>query len=168
MRTALTNILFLLLAINIYGQPFASISVITEKGITDIPSYNRENTIYFSIKDFSDAASVDYFYNPNNGKIELKFDQYLVKITAKNPYFIITEKSSGKQSIYQLPTSSYVFGDKIFIPLNFSIGPLEKALGKELNFSVPITLQAGDTVNVETTVNFYSKESKLYNKLLQC
>ena len=90
MRTKLHYILILLSAANIFAQPFGNISVITDKGIKDIPSYNREKTVYFSIRDFADAASINYFYNKKNGKIELKFDDYLLKITAKNPYFVIT------------------------------------------------------------------------------
>jgi N-acetylmuramoyl-L-alanine amidase len=138
------NLIFLFSAVNIFAQPFGNLSVITEKGIKDIPSYDREKTVYFSIRDFAEAASVNYFYNEKNGKIELKFDDYLLKITAKNPYFVITERVSGNQKIYQLPTSSYIFNNRIFIPLLFSIEPIEKAWGKRLSFSTPNKLIVGD------------------------
>jgi N-acetylmuramoyl-L-alanine amidase len=158
MRTKLLYILIILSATNICAQPFGNISVITDKGIKDIPSYDREKTIYFSIRDFADAASINYFYNQKNGKIELKFDNYLLKITAKNPYFVITKRTTGRQTIYQLPTSSYIFNDKIFIPLIFSIGPIEKAWGKELNFSEPKKIIVGSNIDVSDVKFFTDKE----------
>ncbi len=158
MRTKLLCILILLSAVNSFAQPFGNISVITDKGIKDIPSYKREKVVYFSIQDFADATSINYFYNKKNGKIELKFDNYLLKITSKNPYFIITERTTGSQTIYQLPTSSYVFNDRIFIPLIFSIDPIEKAWGKKLNSSEPNKIIVGNNIDVSDVKFFADKE----------
>jgi len=157
MRAKLLYILFLIQAANIFAQSFDYISVISDKGITDIPTYNREETVYFSVNDFADATSTNYFSNKKNGKIELKFDDYLLKITAKNPYFVITNRVTGHQTIYQLPTSSYIFDDKIFIPLIFSIDPIEKAWGKELNSSDPRKIIVGNNFDVNA-VQFFTHE----------
>jgi len=158
MRTILLHILITLSAASIFAQPFGNISVITDKGIKDIPSYDREKTVYFSVQDFADAASINYFYNKKNGKIELKFDNYLLKITAKNPYFVITDKTTGRQIIYQLPTSSYIFNDKIFIPLVFSINPIENAWGKKLNSSDPKKIIVGNSFDVSDVKFFTQRE----------
>ncbi|MFC2094265.1 N-acetylmuramoyl-L-alanine amidase [Bacteroidota bacterium] len=154
MKTKFLCILILLSAANIFAQPFDYISVISDKGIKDIPSYKREKTVYFSIRDFADAASINYFYNRKNGKIELKFDNYLLKISAKNPYFVITERSTGSKIIYQLPTSSYIFNGRIFIPLIFSIDPIEKAWGKRIYLSEPKKIIVGKNFGV-SDVNFF-------------
>ena len=158
MRAKLLYILILLSGVNIFAQPFGNISVITENGIKDIPSYKREKTVYFSIRDFADATSINYFYNKKNGKIELKFDDYLLKITAKNPYLIITKRTTGIQTIYQLPTSSYIFNDKIFIPLIFSISPIENAWGKKLSYSEPNKIVVGNNIGVNDVKFFVDKE----------
>ena len=158
MRAILLYILILLSGINIFAQPFGNISVITDKGIKDIPSYNREKTVYFSIRDFADATSINYFYNNKNGKIELKFDDYLLKITAKNPYFVITERTTGSQTIYQLPTSSYILKDKIYIPLIFSINPIENAWGKRISYSEPNKIIVGDNIGVNDVKFFVDNE----------
>ena len=150
MKKILVYIIFLLPALNLYGQPSGYVSVITGNKITDVPAFEREKTVFFSIRDFSDAASINYFYNPSNGKIELQFDDYLFKITARNPYFIVTERSSGKNHIYQLPTSSYVLNDKIFIPVKLSIIPLEKAWGKKISFTAPGKLIIGKDINIKS------------------
>ena len=148
MRNKLLYILFFVFSANIFPQQFGKISVVTEKGIKDIPSYNREKAVYFSVKDFAEATSSNYYYNDKNGKIELKYENYLLKVTAKNPYFVITERETGKQTIYQLPTSSYIFNDVIFIPLISSIQPIEFAWGKKLTFSSPYKLIVGNKIPV--------------------
>ena len=148
MRNKLLYILFFVFSANIFPQQFGKISVVTEKGIKDIPSYNREKAVYFSVKDFAKATSSNYYYNDKNGKIELKYENYLLKVTAKNPYFVITERETGKQTIYQLPTSSYIFNDVIFIPLISSIQPIEFAWGKKLTFSSPYKLIVGNKIPV--------------------
>ena len=148
MRKNLLYIIIFISSVNIFPQSFGKLSVVTESGIKEIPAYNREKTIYFSIKDFAEATSSNYYYNDKNGKIELKFDNYLLKITAKNPYYVITERESGKQIVYQLPTSSYIFDDVIFIPLVSSIKPIEQAWGKRLTFNSPSKLVVGNKIPV--------------------
>lgn len=143
MKVFVLYIVLLLAPVTLIAQSFGKLSVITEKGISEITSYNREGTYYFDIEDFAVAASINYFFNQKNGKIELKFDNYLLKITAKNPYFVITERTTGDQTVYQLPTSSYIFDGKIFIPLLFSIKPIEQSWGRKVTFSSPNKIVVG-------------------------
>jgi N-acetylmuramoyl-L-alanine amidase len=163
MNAKFVYILLILIPINILAQPFGKLSVITEKGIKEIHSYDREKTVYFSIKDFAEAVSINYFYNQENGKIELKFDNYLLKITAKNPYFVITERTTGNQTVYQLPTSSYIFDGQIFVPLVFSIDPIEQAWGKQLTFNTPNKLIVGSDTETKET-KFFADEIKYLPK----
>jgi hypothetical protein len=71
------------------------IAVISDKGTKHIPVYLREGSVYFSLKDFALALSVNHYHSKNTGKIELKFKRYLLKATGKNPYIIITPRSTG-------------------------------------------------------------------------
>jgi N-acetylmuramoyl-L-alanine amidase len=160
MRKNLLYILIFISSVNIFSQPFGKISVVTKTGTKEIPTYNREKTLYFSIKDFADATSSNYYYNDKNGKVELKYENYLLKVTAKNPYFIITERETGKQIIYQLPTSSYIFNNAIFIPLASSIKPIEFAWGKRLTFNTPSNLIVGDKIpDLETPFSIDKTET---------
>lgn len=111
-----------------------NIALVTGKGTTYIPAYIREGTVYLSLNDFADVLSINSFFNKDNGKIELKFDDYLFKATVKNPYLIVTPRSTGKSAVYQLPTSSFYIDEKIFIPVLYSLAPLQTAIGKKINF----------------------------------
>lgn len=147
MRRLPLYIFILLIITKINAQSYGELSVITASGTTQIPTYTREHTIYFSIKDFAEASSINYYYNEKNRKFELKFENYLLKITARNPYYVITERATGKQNIFQLPTSSYYQDGRIYIPLLASIRIIGLVYGKELIFSAPNKLLVGNNLS---------------------
>jgi len=104
----------------------------------DIPVYIRQGTLYFSLKHFADALSISSYYNSKSGKSELKFPLYSFKVTAKNPYIILTPETSDEApDVYQLPTSSYVIKGQIYIPAEYSVKALSKASGLRISFKKP-------------------------------
>lgn len=145
-------ILFIVLQSVIFGQSSNNVLVVTKDGMKNIPAYIREGTIYFSIRDFAEALSVSYFYNENTQKIEVKFDNYFVKISARNPYVVLKEKSGDKEFITQLPTSTYYINSKIFVPLEYSLKTISKAFGKELSFQEPNKIVIGEVKPEQITV----------------
>jgi N-acetylmuramoyl-L-alanine amidase len=121
-----------------------------------VPVYYRQGTIYFPIKHFADAISANYYYNENNGKIELKFDRYNLKITAKNPYFVLTSRENKETKSLQLPTSSYLINNQIVIPLVYSIKILQSASGLDLKYEKPGKLIIKGNIGTEevTSLNY--------------
>lgn len=91
MRYFLT-ILILSFSFLSFGQDGNNVLIVTKDGMKNIPAYIREGTVYFSLKDFADALSINYYYNEDAQKIEVKFDRYSVKASAKNPFFSINRK----------------------------------------------------------------------------
>lgn len=134
---SLLIILILLFSFFSFAQDGNKILVVTKDGMKNIPAYIREGTIYFSLKDFADVLGVNYYYNDDTQKIEVKFDRYTLKASARNPFFVLTEKNSKNQIVSQLPTSTYYVNKKVFVPLLYSIKSIEMALGMELRFEVP-------------------------------
>ena len=144
MKMRFTILLLLLVSIPIISQN--NVAVITEKGTRYIPAYIREGTVYFSLNDLAEALSINSYFNLNNGKIELKFDEYLFKASIKNPYLIVTPRTTGISKIYQLPTSSFFIDKKIYIPALYSIEPLQTVFGKKLKFEKPNKLLIGEGI----------------------
>ena len=97
-----------------------------------------KGTIYFSFKDFADVLGVNYYYNEDAQKIEVKFDKYYVKASAKNPFFVLNEKNGEQQIIIQLPTSTFLINNKVYVPLIYSLNAFEHAFGKELDYDILI------------------------------
>ncbi|GBD88816.1 N-acetylmuramoyl-L-alanine amidase AmiA precursor [bacterium BMS3Abin03] len=139
-------ILFFLLFANATAQNFDMVYIQSGGTVKPIPAYTREGILYFSIRDFAEALNINYFFNEKNGKFELKFNNYLLKVTSKNPYLVITERVSGSQWIFQLPTSSYYLKQLIFVPLKYIIGPVAKAYGREIIFAQPNKLIIGGKI----------------------
>jgi len=123
----------LFFSFKVYTQSISQIEITNEKRSEFIPAYEREGMIYFSIKHFADALSINYYYNAETGKIELKFEDYSLKFTERNPFVVLTDKNK-QVKIIQLPTSAYLVDDILFIPAAYCIGLLQKVYSNELQF----------------------------------
>jgi len=130
-----TILLFLLFSfVSSFAQQNEVVTIVTDKGNKNVPALVREGIIYISIADLAEALSINYFVNDITGKVELKSNYLLLKSTPKNPFLIVTPRSTGIPKVYQLPVSTYIKNEKTFIPILFSLDPLETILEHELKF----------------------------------
>ncbi|MDP2365973.1 MAG: N-acetylmuramoyl-L-alanine amidase, partial [Ignavibacteria bacterium] len=143
MRSYLIIFFISLLFFQTLAQDGNNVLVVTKDGMKNIPAYVREGTVYFSLKDFADVVGVNYYYNEDAQKIEVKFDKYFLKASARNPFFVLSEKNGDKQFVIQLPTSAYLISNKVFIPLIYSLKAIEQAYGKELKYDAPNKIVIG-------------------------
>ncbi len=148
MKSHLILILVSLFVLSTFAQEGNNVLVVTKDGMKNIPAYVREGTIYFSLKDFADAVGVNYYYNEQAQKIEVKFDRYYVKASAKNPFFVLSEKNSDKQLVIQLPTSTFLINNKVYVPLIYSLNAFEQAFGKELKYEYPNKIVVGNAKEI--------------------
>lgn len=137
MNKLLSIILFILINFSIFPQENYQIIIEESSKITSVPAYLREGAYYLSLKDFADKFQINYYYNQAAKKIELKNDRYLLKVSSRNPFVVITDKKENSQETFQLATSTYYVADKIFIPLKYSIDVLEKFSGSKIKFEAP-------------------------------
>lgn len=142
-------LLILLFSVTAAAQEVKNLELITDKGTKYIPVYVREGTVYFSAKHFAESLPTNFYFSERTNKFEFKFSDYLLKVTARNPYLIITKRNSGNQLVYQLPTSCFVFDNRIYIPAKYSAQPLQIALQKEVRFEEPNKLIIGNPVSTQ-------------------
>ncbi len=116
----------------IFAQNADEIVLNTSKGTSYIPVYIRQGIIYFSINHFADATSASYYINDETKKIELKYPKHNLKITGQNPFLILTSKDNKTEKIFQLPTSTYILNNNIYIPLRYAINILREASGQDI------------------------------------
>lgn len=102
-----------------------------------LPAFIREGTYYLSVKDFADNFQINYYYNQSAKKIELKNENFLLKVSSRNPFLILRERKTNSQEVFQLATSTYYVADKIFIPLSYSTEVLQKFFGRVLKYEAP-------------------------------
>ena len=150
MKSCLIIFLICIYFFNAFAQDGNNVLVVTKDEMKNIPAYVREGTVYFSLKDFADAVGVNYHYNEDAQKIEVKFDKYSIKTSARNPFLVLIEKNGEKQIVIQLPTSTYLVNKKVYVPLIYSLSALGQAYGKELKYEAPNKIVIGK-VKDETT-----------------
>ena len=143
-------LLFLLLTLAVFPQVSERLAVVSSAGTKYIPAYERQGTLYFSVIHFAEALSINYYFNADAQKIELKFSSYNLKITSKNPFIVLTGRGSDYSEEYQLPTSTYFFDDLIFIPLNYSFDIIKKASEGNLLLEGGKIVMKGEIIPVET------------------
>lgn len=124
--------LLLYLPVVISAQTKNELTLVTSGGISHLPVYERQGIVYFSINHFADASSASYYINDETKKIELKYSRHNLKITGQNPFIVLTSKDHKIEKIYQLPTSTYIINNSIFIPLSYSIQILREASGQDI------------------------------------
>jgi N-acetylmuramoyl-L-alanine amidase len=132
------KILFLFLfytAISIC-QDKSQIGIVLGKETTYIPVFIRQGMTYLPVQLFADVLGIKYTLLHNDESIKFYFPQYNLIVTSKNPYLIL-ESKENLQEIVQLPTSTYIINNHIYVPLNYSMKTLKKALGTSIDFKEP-------------------------------
>ncbi len=112
---------------------------------------SRNSFVFVSGKELASLLSANIFYNNEAAKLEMKFPEYTIKLTAKNQFLIITNRTDNTTTIYQLPISTLLIGEDIFIPLKYCENYLSLAFGKQLLFD-------NSSKNLKITNEQYSPE----------
>ena len=138
-------ILFFTSAIFVRAQDH--LEIVTGNSEYSIPVYIRQGTVYFSVNHFAEVLDIKYNYDQQLGKIELSFPEKNMIVTSKDPFIVLASKDYKQKDIYQLPTSTYSFNDKIYIPLVYSLDILKIALKEDLEYQKPGKLLIKDGKN---------------------
>ena len=141
------KIFFLILLLFSFGNSLAqqveNLFVVSDKGTKSVSAWMKEGILYVSISELAEALTINYFENESTGKVELKSNYFLLKSSPRNPFIVVTPRSSGTPKVYQLPTSTYFRGNETFIPLPFLLDPLEIIVERKLKFEKPNRLIVG-------------------------
>jgi N-acetylmuramoyl-L-alanine amidase len=147
MKKIFFTVLLIISFVHSFAQKLESLTIITDKGSKNIPVWMHEGVVYVSISELAGALSINYYESEKTGKIEIKSNYFLLKSTPGNPFLILTSRSTGIPKVYQLPKSSYIKNNKTFIPLTYSLGPLEVIVDHKLKFEKPDKLVVGSQIN---------------------
>ena len=129
-------LLFLFYAAICFCQNNSEIGIVTGEKTTYIPVYKRQGMVYIPVKLFADVLGIKYTVLTENNKIKFHFPRYNLILTSQNPY-LVSESEDKLQEIVQLPTSTYLLNNNIYVPLTYSLKILEKALGTFIYYKPP-------------------------------
>ncbi len=127
---------FLLISINfIHPQRLLKLSISID-GTTERVSYlSRKGTDFVSAKELATILSGNYYYSKETAKLELKFDNYKIKVTGRTQYLVLIDRADNSQHVYQLPISTLLVRGDVLIPLVYCINYINLAFGKELVYN---------------------------------
>ena len=151
--------IFFVLACFLNAQTVTQLQIIIDTKTFYVPVYDREGTIYFSVKTFADVLSVNNIYDSKTEKIKLNFPDYTLYVTGNDPFLVLQKKKGGEQTVIQLPTSTYLVNSQIYIPLKYSLETLIKVSGKDMSFLEPDKLIINKNESQQTLKSGSSKPS---------
>lgn len=127
-------LILLLITSNINAQRMLKMSLNINDRTEHISYLTRGGISYASAKEISLALGGNYYYNNEAAKIELKFSSYNLKITARNQFFVLINKSDNSQQVIQIPISTLIAKDDVLILMIYSTKLLSIAYGKEISY----------------------------------
>lgn len=125
----------LLLITSINGQRLLKVSVSKNGKKGQVSSIVRNEMTYISAKDISKILSGNYYYNPTAAKVEMKFDNFNLKVTAKNQFIVLTDKNENKNVVFQIPISTLLINNDVFLPIDYTLKYIEIAYQKKLKYN---------------------------------
>ena len=143
--------LFISLVSVVEAQRLLKISVNVGSETKYVPYLDRKGTTFVSARELAKAISGNYYYNNDAAKLELKFNRYSLKVTARNQFIVLVSRGDNSQYIFQLPISTMYLKNDVYIPLIYCVQYLNLASERELVFddrakSVNVTNRAINTV----------------------
>lgn len=119
-RLQWTSSLFCLFLLPAYGSASpdtVSIAVKIESGPPVlIQALERSNLVFLSLNDFIRLFEFPSSTNVTVRKTEFRLAFHRVKVTAENPYLVITDLSSNAASVVQLSAETFIDRDNYFVP----------------------------------------------------
>lgn len=119
-------IILVLLPLSLNAQR-TQLTVVTDKGVNYLPAYERQGTIYFSIKHLAESLNIPYYFDNKSGKIEIRFPYQHLRFTHRNPVIVIINAADRQSKVHQLPTSTYLIDNEIYVPLVYTASVIEGA-----------------------------------------
>lgn len=99
-----------------------------------ISAFESNNLIYCSAKNIAMGLNLNYYYNKEAEKLEIKFKNFNIKFTANNHFIIVTDRRDNNQKIYQLPQSVKKVNEDLYIPIQYTEEYLTYAYGTKFKY----------------------------------
>lgn len=109
------------------------ITVKYNKSETAVTSYSKNNIVYIPLKKFMECLSVKTYVEDN--KVFVPGKNKKAVFSLNNPFVIVTDQNNNDSGIYQLPSLPIAYEKALYIPLEYSLGYIEKVLGLKITYN---------------------------------
>lgn len=137
-RRARLTLLFLLPFSLLLVAKAENISVRVQFGTqsASISGYDSSGVVYVSVKEYSNALSLQTFENAAWKKIEIRLQRHRIKLAAVNPFVSITNSDDGTSSTYQFANEVLFLDSTFYAPAHQFATLLERLSGVSATLSV--------------------------------
>jgi N-acetylmuramoyl-L-alanine amidase len=150
---------FILVSFSTSAQRLLKMSV-SINGKTERVSYiTKKGIAYVSSKELANILSGNYYFNEDAAKLEFKFANYKLKVTAKNQFIVLISRVDNNSLVFQLPISTLLLKRDVYIPLKYCLNYLNLAYQRELLYDGKAK-HINVTNNLVGTYSYLSKQSK--------
>jgi N-acetylmuramoyl-L-alanine amidase len=81
-----------------------------------LKSIDHAGVLFFSLNDFLQSFQIPSSLNDSSGKIECLMNMQLVRFTDRNPFVVITERTTNTSTIYQMTDAVLRIDGNFFVP----------------------------------------------------
>jgi N-acetylmuramoyl-L-alanine amidase len=108
----------------------------------EIGRADSAGVVFFSLNDFLKSVQIPASVNDSTGKIECLMAMQLVRFTDRNPFVVITERTTNTSSIYQMSENTFRRNGDFFVPAFVFIPLYERLTEQHLSLDSECTLLA--------------------------
>ncbi len=103
------------------------------KGI--VGTFEEKGIVYGSMRDIAMDLSLAFYLNPTTLKGEITFHHQRIKVTADNPFIVISDLTTTEGTVFQMPVTPIYGANTLFIPIEFFIPILEQHTDFPVHYS---------------------------------
>jgi N-acetylmuramoyl-L-alanine amidase len=134
---------------------------------TMIGCVDSAGVVFFSLSDFLKSLQLPASVNDSTGKIECLIALQLVRFTDRNPFVVITERSSNTSTIYQMSGNVIRRQGDFFVPTNTFMHLYERLTQQHLSIDSQRTMLSLETFQtIKYTVAGIEIEKKVNGSLI--
>ncbi len=134
-KITLIFIACLLVTTSLRAQRMLKISVSINGQEKHLSYISRNGMSYVSALELCEILGGSSYYNSEANKVEMKFDNFKLKVTGRNQFFVLTSKEDNSQKVYQIPISTLLMRNDVFLPIAYSLKYGKMAYGREIIFN---------------------------------
>ncbi|MEE9225067.1 MAG: hypothetical protein V3U68_02595, partial [Bacteroidota bacterium] len=112
-----------------------------------IGKFELNGVSYGSLNDFSELLRLNTYANLKTRKFEVKLPRYRVRLTADNPFIVISDSAGENQSIIQMSANVLVGAGAFFVPVEEFLGPFNQLYDGTVTYD-----KSTETIRVAMTV----------------
>jgi hypothetical protein len=133
-KPLLIILLSLFISTSLTAQRMLKISVSIDGKEEHLSYISRKGVSYISAIDLCKILGAGSYYNVDANKVDMKFRDFNLKVTGRNQFFVLTSRTNNSQQVYQIPISTLLMRDDVFMPIQYSLKYIMMAYGQEIIF----------------------------------